>query len=190
MFRVGRNIKLIVREEEPGQKAKLYENFSMLPASYSHTIFNLDKDKSKLFVGGMTPSFVAPETLTSNFFNGSMELLMINDELVSFWNFVDAENNGSPTNERDKLLDTLSSTGYRFKGDGYVKLSKRLSLGDDQPDEIQFRVQFKFKTWSRNGLMYLMGGDSHFLALELKDGRIIYQVDSGDGHVEIKTPQR
>ena len=154
----------------------------------SHSIFNLDQEKSKLFVGGFPPSFQVQDSVVSSSFDGEMEELMIGDVPVSFWNFVDGENNNMPAYERDKLVNLQPITGYRFDRDGYAILSKKSS--QMPPDLKQFRVQFKFKTWVNNGLMYLMGGKKHFLALELRDGHILYQFDLGDGGINIQTPQK
>lgn len=185
-FRTGRNIKLIVREDAGEGKEQSYITEQTLPGS--HSIFNLDPEKSKLFVGGYPQSIQLPETIVSSFFDGAMEELMIGDVLVSFWNFVDGENNAVPAYERDKLVNLQPNTGYRFDRDGYVILHKRSS--GLPPDSKKFRVTFKFKTWSSNGLMYLMGGKKHYLTVELRDGHILYQVDSGDGRVVIQSPER
>lgn len=113
---------------------------------------------------------------------------MIGDVPVSFWNFVDAENNWKPAYERDRLVNLHPDTGYRFDREGYVILSKKAS--QLPPDLKKFRVQFKFKTWVNNGLMYLMGGKKHFLALELRNGQVLYHFDQGDGQVAIATPDK
>lgn len=186
MRRTGRNIKLIVREDVGDGKHKDNVTEEILPGS--HSIFNLDQEKSKLFVGGFPPSFQVSEAVASSSFEGEMEELVIGDTPVSFWNFVDGENNWQPAYERDKLVNLQPTTGYRFDRDGYAILSKKnLQLPSDQR---KFRIQFKFKTWANNGLMYLMGGKDHFLALELRNGHILYQFNLGDGHVAITTPER
>ncbi|XP_031783644.1 laminin subunit alpha [Nasonia vitripennis] len=184
--RTGRNIKLIIVEDEGDGKGKNFITETSLPGS--HSIFNLDPEKSKLFVGGFPPSFQVQEAVVSSSFDGEMEELMIGDVPVSFWNFVDAENNWKPAYERDKLVNLHPDTGYRFDREGYVILSKKAS---QLPSDLKrFRVHFKFKTWVNNGLMYLMGGKKHFLALELRNGHMLYQFDLGDGLVAIRTAEK
>ncbi|XP_014209765.1 laminin subunit alpha isoform X2 [Copidosoma floridanum] len=182
--RTGRNIKLVINEDVGEGKVQAYEVEQSLPGS--HSIFNLDQQKSKLFVGGFPPSFQVQDAVISSSFEGEMEELMIGEVPVSFWNFVDGENNGKPAYERDVLINLHPTTGYRFDRDGYVILSKKNS--QIPPDIKKFRVQFKFKTWVNNGLMYLMGGKKHFLSIEMRDGHVLYQFDLGDGHMSIETP--
>ena len=163
-----------------------FETEQSLPGS--HSIFNLDQEKSKLFVGGFPPSFQVQDGVFSSTFDGEMEELVIGDVPVSFWNFVDAENNWQPAYARSVLVNLQPNTGYRFDRDGYAILSKKAS--QLPPDHKKFRVQFKFKTWANNGLMYLMGGKKHFLAIELRDGQVLYQFDLGDGQVVLSSPGR
>jgi laminin alpha 3/5 len=185
-FRTGRNIKLIIRESVGDGQDKNFVTEQSLPGS--HSIFNLDQEKSKLFVGGFPASFQVQDAVVSSSFDGEMEELMIGDIPVSFWNFVDGENNWEPALERDTLVNLQPNTGYRFDREGYAILSKK---NFQLPSDVKkFRIEFKFKTWVNNGLMYLMGEKKHFLSLELKDGHILYQFDLGDGQIEILTPDR
>ncbi|KAL7292410.1 hypothetical protein TKK_0013999 [Trichogramma kaykai] len=184
--KTGRNIKLIVREEMADGQPQDYVIEQSLPGS--HSIFNLDQEKSKLFVGSIPDSFQVQETLDLYPFDGEMEDLMIGDAPVSFWNFIKAENNWKPAYERTKLINMQPPTGYRFDRGGYALLSKKsLQLPADQK---RFRVQFKFKTYVNNGLMYLMGGKKHFLAVELRDGHVLYQFDLGDGELVMPSPKK
>ncbi|XP_011495348.1 PREDICTED: laminin subunit alpha [Ceratosolen solmsi marchali] len=184
--RTGRNIKLIIRESVDDGQDMNFVTEQSLPGS--HSIFNLDQEKSKLFVGGFPTSFQVQDAVVSSSFDGEMEELMIGDVPVSFWNFIDGENNWEPALERDTLVNLQPNTGYRFDREGYAILSKK---NFQLPSDIKkFRIEFKFKTWVNNGLMYLMGEKKHFLSLELKDGYILYQFDLGDGQIAITTSER
>lgn len=114
-----------------------------------------------------------------------MEELVIGDIPVSFWNFVYGENNRQGAMERDKLINFQPSTGYRFDGNGYAIISIRQS--QIPVDSQRFSLKMNFKTFAENGLMYLMVNGVNFLSLEMKNGRIIYQYDLGQGSVAIET---
>ncbi|KAJ8668735.1 hypothetical protein QAD02_010398 [Eretmocerus hayati] len=184
--RTGRNIKLIIREDAGDGQANNFESEQPVPGS--HSIFNLDQERSKLFVGGYPQSFQMQDGVVWSSFEGEMEELMIGDVPVSLWNFVSGENNWKPAFERDRLVNLQSPTGYRFEREGFAVLNKQaLQL---PPDRKQFRVQFKFKTWASNGLMYLMGGQRHHFAVELKDGHVRFHFDLGDGELAVETPEK
>ncbi|CAK9798131.1 Laminin subunit alpha [Anthophora quadrimaculata] len=185
--RTGRNVKLIVREDIGESKDRLYEKGYVLPGSYS--IFNVDQEHSKLFVGGYPPSFNMQDAVTASSFEGEMEELVIGEDTpVSFWNFVDGENNQNIAMERNKLINFQPSTGYRFDGHGYAILSKK----DFQisPDSKKFSIKLKFKTFTENGLIYLMGKGKQFLSLEIRDGHVLYQYDLGEGEASMRSSEK
>ena len=116
-----------------------------------------------------------------------MEELVIGDVPVSFWNFVDAENNVQGAVERDRLVNFQSSTGYRFDSNGYAIISKKQSQISVKNNE--FIIKLNFKTLEENGLMYLMGNkNGHFFSLEMRNGRVIYQFYLGGDQVMISSP--
>lgn len=61
----------------------------MLPGQ--NTIFNLDKQKSKLYVGG-APSNANLQDVNFPYFAGQIEELIIGETPVGLWNFETAEN--------------------------------------------------------------------------------------------------
>lgn len=174
-------MKLIVREDIGEGRDKLYEKEQVLPGSYY--IFNVDQDHSKLFVGGYPSSFHIQDAVTASSFEGEMEELVIGDIPVSFWNFVDGENNRKSALERDKLINFEPSTGYRFDRHGYAILSKRSS--QILPDIKKFSIKLFFKTFAEDGLIYLMGKGKQFLSLEMKNGHLLYQYDLGAGEIAL-----
>ncbi|XP_070151389.1 laminin subunit alpha [Polyergus mexicanus] len=181
--RTGKNVKLIVREDIGEGKDTLYEKERVLPGSYY--IFNVDQEYSKLFVGGYPSSFHIQDAVTASSFEGEMEELMIGDIPVSFWNFVDGENNRESAFERDKLINFAPSRGYRFDRHGYAILSKRSS--QITPDTRKFIIKLSFKTFAEDGLIYLMGKGRQFLSLEIRKGRILYQYDLGEGEIAMQS---
>jgi len=174
-------VKLTVREDIGEGRDKLYEKERVLPGSYY--IFNVDQEHSKLFVGGYPSSFHIQDAVTASSFEGEMEELVIGDIPVSFWNFVDGENNRKSALERDKLINFEPSTGYRFDRHGYAILSKRSS--QISPDIKKFSIKLSFKTFAEDGLIYLMGKGRQFLSLEMKNGHLLYQYDLGEGAIAL-----
>lgn len=73
-----------------GQEKK-YVNEMVLSGTFS--IFNLDQELSKLFVGGFPVYFGIQPEIKYQAFEGEIEELVIGDTPVSLWNFVSAENN-------------------------------------------------------------------------------------------------
>lgn len=63
------------------------------------TLLNLDKDLSKLFVGGFPVTFDVQPSLKSSF-EGRIEELVIGDSQVGLWNFEDAANLNKGSIER------------------------------------------------------------------------------------------
>ena len=84
-------MQLIIREEVAGGQEKSYVNEMVLSGTYS--IFNLDQELSKLFVGGLQVYYGIQPEIKYQSFEGEIEELVIGDTPVSLWNFVDAENN-------------------------------------------------------------------------------------------------
>ncbi|XP_046433556.1 laminin subunit alpha [Neodiprion fabricii] len=181
--RTGTNIKLIIREDIGEGKDELFVKEQVIPGPYS--IFNLDQDQSKLFVGGYPAAFQIQNAVTSASFEGEMEELVIGDTPVSFWNFVYGENNREGAVERDKLINFQPSTGYRFDGNGYAIISIKQS--QISMDAQKFNIKLNFKTFAENGLMYLMVNGRNFFSLEMKDGHVLYQYNLGQSTAFIKT---
>lgn len=177
---------MIVREDIGEGKDTLYEKERVLPGSYY--IFNVDQEHSKLFVGGYPSSFHIQDAVTASSFEGEMEELMVGDIPVSFWNFVDGENNWKSAFERDKLINFAPSRGYRFDRHGYAVLSKRGS--QITPDTRKFIIKLSFKTFTEDGLIYLMGKGRQFLSLEIKKGRVLYQYDLGEGEIAMQSDDK
>lgn len=106
-----------------------------------------------------------------NSFEGEIEDLVIGEKPVSLWNFNDGYENNHGAIERDKLVNLQPSTGFRFNGNGYAILNAR-SYGFRTRSDIQLA----FKTFATEGLLFLAGQDKTFIALELRNGKVLYQV--------------
>lgn len=89
-IRVGKNIKLTVREELPTKEVKTYDNEEKLEGTSS--IFNLDVGQSKLFVGGYPLASKLQLQNSDPAFEGHIQELVIGGKPISLWNFVDGSN--------------------------------------------------------------------------------------------------
>lgn len=138
-----------------------------------NTIFNLDRNQSKLFVGGYPPQFPIQSQVRQNAFDGEIEDLVIGEIPISLWNFREGHENNHGAARRDKLVNLQPSTGYRFNGNGYAIIDARSFSLKGRSD-----IQLSFNTFSPDGLLFLVRseGGKKFTSLELRDGRVLYQV--------------
>ncbi|KAL0280200.1 UNVERIFIED_CONTAM: hypothetical protein PYX00_001570 [Menopon gallinae] len=171
--RTGKHVKLTIVEESPDGKEIKHVNEEVIPGTAS--ILNLDPEESKIFVGGHPENAKIQPAVKYSSFSGQIEDLQIGDTPISLWNFNDAENNKGAL-QRNKLVNLNPSTGYRFNGNGFAIL-------DSRPYRMDIRsvVSLKFKTTAPDGLLFLVGRGKNFLSLELKDGKVVYQYNLGDG---------
>ncbi|KAB0790802.1 hypothetical protein PPYR_15312 [Photinus pyralis] len=181
--RTAHNVKLTVREQV-GSEVILHGTPEELQGP--KTIFNLDRNQSKLFIGGYPPQFPIQEQIIQNSFDGEIEDVVIGETPISLWNFVEGNENNHGATRRDQLLELHPSTGFRFNGYGYVIYDARSFLLRGRSD-----VQISFKTFAPTGLLFLMAGGKSktFLSLEIKDGRILYQYNLGAGTKMWITPK-
>lgn len=64
------------------------------------------------------------------------------------------------------------STGLRFNGQGYAIIDSRsLQL------RAKYSIVLSFKTFATEGLIFLGGKNKTFVALELRNGKVLYQVN-------------
>lgn len=96
IYRTGKAIKLDIHEDVgKGSDFKVYSEQAILPGNFS--VLNLDKDHSRLFIGGLRSPFEAQQGIQEVSLDGSVEDLMIGNSVIGLWDFVNCsgENNGS-----------------------------------------------------------------------------------------------
>ncbi|CAG0898967.1 unnamed protein product [Cyprideis torosa] len=171
--RNGRLLSLAVLEELPNKSRKTY--YAGDPYPGQNIGLDLDKKTTTLHVGGFPPEAAVPKVVKFANFEGAIEELTINDSPVGLWNFKKAQNQRGAL-ERNKLDDLVQPTGMRFNGKGYVMMPRK-------PHRFRnrFNIRLKFKTLVGNGLLFVAGKHSRYLSIELRDGRIMYKYDLGDG---------
>lgn len=112
--RTGHNAKLTIREELPGGVENLSTNEMTLDGH--HSIFNLDRNKSKLFVGSFPINYEMQPDIYFNSFDGEIEDLVIGETPVSLWNFNDGYENNHGATERYQ--------NYHFQTKNYTQKGK------------------------------------------------------------------
>ncbi|GAB6025535.1 hypothetical protein CHUAL_011266 [Chamberlinius hualienensis] len=182
--RIGPSVSLKVRTESPVTSEPPIEITveDTLPGTFS--VFNLDQELSKFYIGGFPSSSnieIQPE-VAQHRFDGAIEDVMFDEKPVGLWNFIKAENTEGEV-ERDKLV-VLSETGrgVRFSGSGYVILEKKRTY----KFEKQVGLVFRFKTYSDNGLLFLIGKGNKYYSLELINGSVVNQMNLGSGAAVIR----
>lgn len=98
LYRTGKIVKLIVHEDVGNSKEFSYENEIILSGNSS--ILNLDKDHSKLFIGGLPDKFIAQQGIVDQSIEGQVEELMLGDTFIGFWNSVDSSGAKNGSDER------------------------------------------------------------------------------------------
>lgn len=100
IFRVGKTVKFTIREDVGVHETKIKDTTKEEVLPGKSVLLNLDKDYSKIFVGGYPATFDIQPQVKYSSFEGRMEELVIGDERVSLWNFVDASNINKGSQER------------------------------------------------------------------------------------------
>uniref|UniRef100_T1J097 Laminin subunit alpha n=1 Tax=Strigamia maritima TaxID=126957 RepID=T1J097_STRMM len=175
--RTGKSVTLTVRTE--GQDDDV--NRFSLPGS--HAVFNLDQEYSRFYVGGVLKSAKIQSEVRHLHFDGEIEEITFNNNPIGIWNFVAIEGDVDGCIERDSLVIVTPSSALRFDGSGYT-IMKRRSV-----DRFAQRVEIvlQFKTYAREGLLFLIGKEADYFAIELRDGRIVFQFELGSGVLSLKS---
>lgn len=90
MYSTGPNAKLTIIEELEDGTTSASEAMQTLDGHYS--IFNLDRNMSKLCVGSCPEDVQLQEELQQRSYEGLIEDIVIGETPVSLWNFAEAEN--------------------------------------------------------------------------------------------------
>jgi laminin alpha 3/5 len=176
--RSGKTVRFIIAEED--RRGQVEETVKEDYLQGSKSLFNVDRNSSKLYIGGLPPGVVRSPVRYSTY-RGSIEDLVIGDEKVGLWNFKDAQN-VAPALERDKFIDLHAETGLRFQGNGYAILDRT-----QFPLRERSAIGFQFKTRAKNGLIFLVGRGKKYMAIYMADGNVVFQYDLGGGPGMSKT---
>ena len=85
--------------------------------------------------------------------------------------------------DRDKLLEVVSNV-IRFGGNGYVIIAK-----DNFRPGSSSAIRFDFRTFSPDGLMFLMGKAKDYFSIEMREGKVVARYDLGSGSAILSSSQ-
>ncbi|XP_059055423.1 laminin subunit alpha [Achroia grisella] len=176
--RVGRQVKFSIRETLDNGTEFTHSKEATLPGV--HTIFNLDRQKSQLYVGGVPPG-KSLQGVDVRDFEGQIEELMVGNTPVGLWNFIGASDLKG-ARQRDKLLKTATGPQeYRFTGFSHVIIS-----GGGYLVRQKNHIQLFFKTYASDGLIYFVGDNNdYFFSVQMKNGNVNLLVALGPREEDI-----
>nr|XP_009294934.1 laminin subunit alpha-5 isoform X1 [Danio rerio] len=144
-------------------------------------LLNLPAEETVFYVGGFPSTFSPPGTLNLSspldFFKGYVELLSINEELISLYNFeqtfdmnttTDAPcSRKRPANTPEWVVD-----GVYFDGTGYVEVLFETQKGDRTFDQT-------IRLISQNGILLSFQREDKYVTIAVLDGflRVFYNVE-------------
>ncbi|XP_019375618.1 PREDICTED: laminin subunit alpha-4 [Gavialis gangeticus] len=177
--RIGKHGKMFLTVPSPSSTAE--EKFIKKgEALGANSLLNLQPENTVFYVGGVPPDFKLPPSLNLPGFIGCLELVTLNDDLLSLYNFKHIYNMNtatSPPCARNKLAFTQSrAVSYFFDGSGYA-LVKNIERRGRFSQVTRFDIEVR--TPIDNGLILLMVNQSMFFSLEMHNGFLSLQYNFG-----------
>lgn len=173
--RTGKTVNLEVRTEgEP-------ESIKTKYLQGTQSVFNLDQSSSKFYLGGLPPD---EQVELGDWvpFVGFLEELEFGGLPLGLWNFLEKGGELMGCAERDVLAQVPGGSGLRFDGTGYAILSK-----ERRDFSSGISISMQFRTFAKEGLLFLIHNGPKFMALELRDGHVVYKFDLGSGTTELRS---
>uniref|UniRef100_A0A8D8UVI4 Laminin subunit alpha n=1 Tax=Cacopsylla melanoneura TaxID=428564 RepID=A0A8D8UVI4_9HEMI len=170
--RTGQNVRLSIASANTPASV----NEAVIPGS--STVLDLNKDYSKLFLGGIPNNFEVQPAVEHQSFDGKIEDFSLGGLPVGLWNFVESSNvDGCVGVDRDPEQQPVGST---FNGDSYVAMDATKFELNGFKDTL---VTLTFKTKAKDGLIFLAHGEDEnsFLSVEMLGGHLVYQFGLGEG---------
>jgi laminin alpha 3/5 len=185
--RTGKEGKLTVRweiGEEPLRQVDFEEKLSESPGTTS--VLELTPT-TRFFVGGVlnrdADALLSSNVVSNTHFVGCLEEPQFNGVAVGLWNFMEAASIHG-CQDRGRELPVQPPEGLRFGGNGYVMISR----GNYRTSQSS-AVRFDFRTFSPDGLMFLMGKERDYLSVEMSGGRVVARYDLGSGPAKLSSDQ-
>ncbi|KAK0397427.1 hypothetical protein QR680_002123 [Steinernema hermaphroditum] len=170
------------RVTKPGKEEVAKEEKKQ--SSGSKSVLNLHQSVSRLFIGGLPDETRVSSAIVHRHYTGDIEDLRINDESLGLWNIVDngaRQVNGAYSRP---LMDSEFSdeSGISFNGNGYMVHS----LGPWNPRKKTIFL-LSFLTYSPDGMLFYIGQNRDYMALELIGGHVTLTFDVGSGLEKIES---
>ncbi|KAL7074923.1 hypothetical protein ACQ4LE_005689, partial [Meloidogyne hapla] len=165
---------------KPGGNVDEPEEEKSIELTAGKSILNFFDDLRHLFVGGIPPNFLLPSALQQRHFMGDLDKLIVNGELIGFWN--SEKSHGISGSEMRQLPDSekTAENGVTFNGRGYLQMD----VGPWNPRK-RTAIMLSFLSYSPDGLLFFVGKDRDQLVLELVGGRISLLFDLGSGPAKL-----
>ncbi|XP_027200224.2 laminin subunit alpha [Dermatophagoides pteronyssinus] len=164
--RFGRLIRLSVLTDK-----QRTESQQIAPGSAS--VFNLDRDQSKIFIGGVPTNIKLSPAVKNRHFYGVVSNVFLDNEPLGLWNVKNSYN----IQGDEQANELFTENNVRFNGNSYIILAR---------NDLNFKdtvfVSFQFKTFNKNGLLFLIGNPSTkkpYFSIELNDGKVVVKYDLG-----------
>jgi len=149
------------------------------------TVFNLDRLNSKLYLGGIPKNIELQDKIENVDFDGEIQQVVFGETKLGLWNFVSGKNNNKGIFKKEAAFKNsvvnTESNEIKFNGKAYAQIDST-SLGDIKRET---NLLLQFRTLSNEGLIFLVGGERKYLAIEIGQGRLLVKIDLEDGYAEI-----
>ncbi|XP_078071724.1 laminin subunit alpha-3 [Mustelus asterias] len=136
-------------------------------------LLNLDPKNTVFYVGGFPSAFVPPGTLNYPKYKGCIELGVLNEKLISLYNFERIFNINTTKDrpcERYKPNKEPGKDSFYFDGTGYALIKL-----DGSPREATISQTIKIS--SKNAVILYMEGKNDSCALTIEDGKLVLRCD-------------
>ena len=169
--RYGKLVKLIVKtNDKETENSKLTEGTSSL--------LNLDPQISRIFIGGISQQVKVSSSIVNHYFMGNISNLIFDNEPMGLWNLKHSSNvyGGAP-------FDRSTTNSLRFNGNSYVILRKTETMNFKE----NLYVSFVFKTFVKNGLLFLVGEPAlnEYLSVEIYKGSVVLRYELGSAPMTV-----
>lgn len=173
--RIGKTATVVIKTHD--EEDQVLSGASTGPSS----VFNLEPGNTRIFIGGIPDNVQVQTAVKNRKFRGYIEDVMLGDSPLGLWNFKKSRKVVA-VKERESLVNLDSSGGLYFDGNGYAVLSTRGPRNETRINLTrETYIRLKFKTFAREGLIFLVGLERDFLALELRNGFVHFKYDLGSG---------
>ncbi|CAI2351123.1 unnamed protein product [Caenorhabditis sp. 36 PRJEB53466] len=171
--RIGKTVNVTLSKPNSVESAETKSSV----AGGNKSVLNLNQQISKLFVGGVPATARITKDLHNREFVGDIEQLKLHGEPIGLWNAREKGNaNVNGAQKKPKLTDNADELSISLDGEGYTSYKP----SHWNPRKAT-KISLSFLTFSPHGLLFFVGKDRDFMALELSDGGVKLSVDLGSG---------
>lgn len=171
--RIGKTVSVTLSKPNSVETAETKSSV----AGGNKSVLNLNQQISRLFVGGVPTSARISKDLYNRDFVGDIESLKLHGEPIGLWNSREKGNtNVNGAQKKPKITDNADELVVSLDGEGYTSYKP----SHWNPRKAT-KISLSFLTFSPHGLLFFVGKDKDFMALELSDGGVKLSVDLGSG---------